>query len=193
MQPCEIHWDSPPILIFFFVLAKHNNSKLSFALPCRDAPGGGFPVGFVDPFQSMFAPRRLGAAGTSPLVSVFQWCVYQMLVSCPDPTQESRVLPTLVGSGNARPVLCYPNQYLPSPTSTSALQLAALHCHWVGCALYRVSQRGIFFARAHVWKRLMCESRNQVDDVHLLTNQHAWWRLWAITKNKLFIWIFMHK
>ena len=67
-----------------------------------------------------------------------------------------RVLPTLVSSGNARPVVCYPDQYLPSPTSTNTTQLAALHYRWVWCALYRVSQWGIFFAHAHVWKYLVC-------------------------------------
>ena len=42
------------------------------ASPHRDATGVGFPpMGFVDPFQSMFAPRRLGVAGTSGRVSVF--------------------------------------------------------------------------------------------------------------------------
>ena len=36
--------------------------------------------------------------------------------------------------------------------------LAALHYYWVWCALYRVSQQGIFFTHAHVWKRLVFKS-----------------------------------
>ena len=93
----------------------------------------------------------------------------------------------LVGSGNARPVVCYPDQYLPSPTSTSAMRLAALHDRWVRCALYRVSQWGIFFAHMRMSESASCVhvNLNQADDVHrklLLANQHSWWRLWAVTK-----------
>ena len=72
----------------------------------------------------------------------------------------NRVLPTLVSSGNAQPVLCYPDQYLPSPTSTSTTQLAALQYRWVRCALYIVSQQAIFYAHVHVWKHLAWESES---------------------------------
>ena len=43
-----------------------------------------------------------------------------------------------------------PDQLFATPISTSATRLAALHYRWVWCALYRVSQRGIFFARTRL-------------------------------------------
>lgn len=80
-----------------------------------------------------------------------------------------------------------PNQFFVIPTSTylhrpatNAMWLAALHYHGVRCASYRVTQHSIF---SYVY---MSENvnQNQADDVHLvlLTNQHSWWWLWAVTE-----------
>ena len=116
----------------------------------------------------------------------FMDCVCQFVCLSIQSKILDRVLPTLVGSGNARPVLYYPDQYLPSPTSTNATQLAALHYRWVQ---YRVSQWGIF-SHMHMSESALCVNLNQVDDVHLellLMSTHSlWWQLWAVAEASVY-------
>ena len=99
-----------------------------------------------------------------------------------------RVLPTLVGSGNARPVLCYPDQYLPSPTSTSATWLAASHL--VSCpagnnlrkirlvtlrAFLGLLHTSAGFERGHIWTFSPLHGFNY----HQLASAQARGRQWA--------------